>query len=272
MKYLWSESFDTDSCSIWPINYQGLFIKNNEVQFYYLAHDGLVRLQIDEYGIKNRDWLANRNTICLPQEWSVLYVSGKKMIDFNNGMLFEIANKQFISENTINIDDKIGKAKEKIDPNDKVFVFGDYKIMPYKNAGIQCIFENTKLWNKKIQGYRYTDIYILGESIIYFGTDGAGGKLYSLCLNSGEVISEISTGGTNEISTNGSIAYVVKRGKKAKVLSVDLKYGHIISEVEIPGMANTASRLFVDTDKIYVITFLKRATGDLCPTVSCLQI
>ena len=74
----------------------------------------------------------------------------------------------------------------------KIYVFGD-KTVKYKSEHyIECLQNGKPIWQFKHWAYLYTDI-IEKDGCVIFGTDGMGGRLYCLDLNTGKLISETKT-------------------------------------------------------------------------------
>lgn len=125
---------------------------------------------------------------------------------------------------------------EVISYGQKKYVFGDKEIrVTGAMARIEC-YQNDKLrWKFNAWAYLYTDI-IEKNGCIVFGTDGMGGRLYCLDIETGRAVSETKThfsGFYDFREFNWHKGNIVVYGKGTLVV-VDPFTGEIVDEHKIP--------------------------------------
>lgn len=140
---------------------------------------------------------------------------------------------------------------------DHSFCFDDYQISHKGDWGYLCTKGNTKLWDFMGKAYLYTDIY-RWQNRIFFGTGGHGGYFYVLDLDDGSVLLSINTGGTSSIVQLDNLCFVTCKEEKrscSKVLSIDLRDGHVQQELDIYGNTTKDSKLQLLDDQLQIVTF-----------------
>ena len=120
---------------------------------------------------------------------------------------------------------------------DKNYVFGNRIIKSKENSGriIECLEDGKVIWQFKHWAYLYTDILEKNGCAI-FGTDGMGGRLYCLDVNTGKIISETKTHFSGLYEYNGFNWHngnLVLYGKGTLAVLNPFS-GEIIDEYKIP--------------------------------------
>lgn len=133
------------------------------------------------------------------------------------------------------------------------FMLGDYRIDYNGGHTLTCTRDGEPLWHFKIQAYLYTSITQCG-SLILFGTSGNGGHFYILRLETGEVVTDIRTGGTIHFAQADGRCYVLTDAPKAKLLQLDVAAGRILEELPLPGKSADCSLRLMD-GQVHAITY-----------------
>ena len=86
-----------------------------------------------------------------------------------------------------------------------------------------------------------------------------GGHFYIVELQSGRVMCDINTHGTNHYVFKNDRFYILSKEKKSVIKCISSLDGSIIEEVVLEGKLNTNSRILQDDNRLVVNTFQYRA-------------
>ena len=153
------------------------------------------------------------------------------------------------------------------------FEFDDVVISHKGSLRYQCKSKATGalIWEKKVQGYLYTDMIRYGDGII-FGTAENGGKLYYIRLSDGTSIFEIETRGTAHFAINKDFCYCHKLSNKAVILKVSLLDSHV-ETLQLDGCSSLDSPIRIIDDVLYTLTFAHLNDGkDATPTIYAIKL
>lgn len=139
------------------------------------------------------------------------------------------------------------------------------KIIRSKNSYfVECIENRSQIWQIRHRGFLFTD-FIERNGCVIFGTDGWGGGLYSIELNTGNVLCDLNTGGTTFYDWhNGDIVLFAKN----KLLKINPFTSRIIDEHPISKKFPYHTVIKVIDDYVYGVVF----TNDNQGAVLCLEL
>lgn len=262
MKILWNKEVEIKD--LWTPECFGLFVKQGKKVTYFFS-DSSNLLSISEGDTKSQLLYSfDRNeSFPLPSSWTVIEVQNDAYLLISEDRGFDLKNNEF----SYDIPEQIRLAHNQHVRPEKYFVeapqqLGEFTILHKGNCGYICMREDSKLWEFTGRAYLYTDM-MRWEDRLFFGTGGHGGYFYVLDIHSGLPLVSIKTGGTRCFVHVGNLCYVLKNGKKAHLLCIDLSNGRTVSQCDLPGVATIDSRITMIDNLIHVITFnLSRSKSD----------
>lgn len=240
MKQLWKRDLPSLT-NTWSTPFQGALIKEDQCLKYYFFHPSHAKLSSIAFD---------------DQSGEIISCDG----NINNGL----KNEELYSDR---------KPPKHYSEDD--FVFEAYRIAHQGEWGYICTKNNELLWKKSLRGYLYTDIIKHGDRIV-FGTAGLGGHLYSLDINSGEIVFDFNTKGTcTFLQANNSFYFALSKKKCTDIYRIDYD-GNVLGSLELEGLRDDYDcPLALWDQSIYVVTMRKKIEGKLkkfTPILNCIEL
>ena len=146
----------------------------------------------------------------------------------------------------------------------KNYRFGDLEVYMHSPFIMACrdIHSGELVWKTKIGGYLYTEVKE-EKGIIYFGTDGNGGKFFALNLQDGSIIYSYNTRGTSNFIFYKE--YVLLSNEKNKPILIKRNDGKLFKEIEFENYIITAyQQMIIVNDNLYAIASKKDTVYAVC--------
>ena len=162
---------------------------------------------------------------------------------------------------------EIGQSPEPVKEiyNDsKNYRFGDLEVYMHSPFIMACrdIHSGEIVWKTKTGGYLYTEVKE-ENGIIYFGTDGNGGKFFALNLQDGSIKYRYNTRGTSNFIFYKD--YVLLSNEKNRPILIKRNNGSLFKEVEFEKYIITAyQQMIIVNDNLYVIASKKDTIYAVC--------
>ncbi len=130
-------------------------------------------------------------------------------------------------------------------------------ILRYKNSRtIQCLKDETLLWEIKHKGYRYTSFKETDGCVIFGTAGGHGGGVYCVRLTDGECLCSVDTKGTPRICWQND--RLLSRGRGGELLWIDPFQGKIMDSMCFPAKLNDDSGIYADERYICTVAFREK--------------
>jgi len=242
---------------IWEPDFEGVFLRSNSRLFF--AHrrgKSIVFSAIEERKAEAK--VVETTGTDLPANWlivnngTLLMYSEHCCIDLNTMQSFVVKDEHLHHEYLKN---SVLRGLHLIYDT---FVFGEYQISHYKECGLKCEKTSKQIWKANCRGYLYTDIILYNDCIL-FGTAGMGGHFYVIKLSNGEIKCDINTRGTGSFIVSNDKVYLLSREEKSKILKLSADTWNILDEIVIPGKVSSCSRLAMECDRLYAVSFLYKS-------------
>ena len=272
MKLLWNQIIDTTR---WINGHCGVYtVDDAGVHFFHEGNSrgGICCETFDANGLIGRKEFHTDHYIWLPHEWLIMPKTGTLLCSDLIGI--DLAQNRLLDEVPKDMEKWLWqKVHEKEKTEEKLrngVQFNNYTVFQCGECSIKCARNGTDLWKKRLVGYIYTDILPVGDDRIMLGTSGAGGRFYLFDLATGNVISEINTGGTEILVTDKTVCYLIDR-KQNLLLAVSLESGDVLDSIRVPGKLLDYYGLFHYEKWLFVISFQKKSGVDyVC--MNCIEI
>jgi hypothetical protein len=187
----------------------------------------------------------------LYEENGKLILNTKKYKGFTETIakLFEVSDKGLV---------EIGPSPEsvmEIYNDSKTYHFGNSEVYMHSPFVMACRDSSSgnMIWKTKIGAYLYTEVKE-ENGILYFGTDGNGGKFFAVDLSDGRIRYSYPTGGTSNFICYKE--YVLLSDEKDKPILLNRKNGVLCKEIQFDDYRITAyQQMIVVEDKLYAIAY-----------------
>ena len=150
----------------------------------------------------------------------------------------------------------IGDAPAPLDniySDGKVYCFGNIEVYMHSAFIMACrVADSGKvIWKTKLGAYLYTDVDEK-DGILYFGTDGMGGKFFAVNLSDGSIKYSYNTRGTSNFLYYKD--YVLLSNEKNKPVLINRNDGSLYKKLEFEKFEITVyQQMIIDNDKLYAI-------------------
>ena len=150
----------------------------------------------------------------------------------------------------------IGDAPAPLDniySDGKVYCFGNIEVYMHSAFIMACrVADSGKvIWKTKLGAYLYTDVDEK-DGILYFGTDGMGGKFFAVNLSDGIIKYSYNTRGTSNFIYYKD--YVLLSNEKNKPVLINRNDGTLYKKLEFDKFEITVyQQMIIDNDKLYAI-------------------
>ena len=150
----------------------------------------------------------------------------------------------------------IGNAPAPLDniySDGKVYRFGNIEVYMHSAFIMACREADSGkvIWKTKLGAYLYTDVDEK-EGILYFGTDGMGGKFFAVNLSDGSIKYSYNTRGTSNFLYYKD--YVLLSNEKNKPVLININDGTLYKKLEFDKFEITVyQQMIIDNDKLYAI-------------------
>ena len=239
MQLLWSKPIPCRNP--WEPELQGIFARHaGEPAFFWLERGGIcAMLPAAEGAAVHR--LSPVAGLPLPRHWRLLEESA----------LLQLTGSHALDLNTLQlIPHDLSIPRREAYPS---FTLGDYRIDYNAGHTLTCTRSGETVWTFRIQAYLYTPV-LPWQDMILFGTSGNGGHFYLLRLETGEVVADIRTGGTEYIAQEDGFCYILANAPMAHLLQVEIATGRTAGKLSLPGKGLNSSLLLMD-GKIHTVTY-----------------
>ena len=135
----------------------------------------------------------------------------------------------------------------------KVYCFGNIEVYMHSAFIMACrVADSGKvIWKTKLGAYLYTDVDEK-DGILYFGTDGMGGKFFAVNLSDVSIKYSYNTRGTSNFLYYKD--YVLLSNEKNKPVLINRNDGTLYKKLEFDKFEITIyQQMIVDNDKLYAI-------------------
>ena len=139
----------------------------------------------------------------------------------------------------------------------KVYRFGETEVYMHSPFIMACrnIGSGEIIWKTKIGAYLYTEVKE-ENGIIYFGTDGNGGKFFSVNLSDGSMAYSYNTRGTSNFIFYKD--YVLLSNEKDKPVLLNRKDGTVFRAIEFDSYKIPVyQQMIIVKDTLYAIAYKK---------------
>ena len=150
----------------------------------------------------------------------------------------------------------IGNAPAPLDniySDGKVYRFGNIEVYMHSAFIMACreVDSGKVIWKTKLGAYLYTDVDEK-DGILYFGTDGMGGKFFAVNLSDGCIKYSYNTKGTSNFLYYKD--YVLLSNEKNKPVLINRNDGTLYKKLEFDKFEITVyQQMIIDNDKLYAI-------------------
>ncbi|WP_304126466.1 PQQ-binding-like beta-propeller repeat protein [Mogibacterium diversum] len=150
----------------------------------------------------------------------------------------------------------IGDAPTPLDniySDGKVYCFGNIEVYMHSAFIMACREADSGkvIWKTKLGAYLYTDVDEK-DGILYFGTDGMGGKFFAVNLSDGSIKYSYNTKGTSNFLYYKD--YVLLSNEKNKPVLINRNDGTLYKKLEFDKFEITVyQQMIIDNDKLYAI-------------------
>ena len=137
----------------------------------------------------------------------------------------------------------------------KVYRFGDLEVYMHSPFIMACrnICSGEICWKMKIGAYLYTEVKE-ENGIIYFGTDGKGGRFFAVNLSDGSIVYSYNTRGTSSFIFYKD--YVLLSNEKDKPVLLNRKDGTLFKAVEFDGYKIPVyQQMIIVKDTLYAVAY-----------------
>ena len=164
----------------------------------------------------------------------------------------------------------IGDAPEPLDnlySDSKVYKFGNLEVYMHSAFIMACREADSGkvMWKTKLGAYLYTDVDEK-DGILYFGTDGKGGKFFALNLSDGSIKYSYNTRGTSNFLYYKN--YMLLSDEKNKPILIDRKDGSLYKRLEFDKFEMSVyQQMLIDGNKLYVIAGKENIPYAVCTDI-----
>ena len=150
----------------------------------------------------------------------------------------------------------IGNAPAPLDniySDGKVYRFGNIEVYMHSAFIMACreVDSGKVIWKTRLGAYLYTDVDEK-DGILYFGTDGMGGKFFAVNLSDGCIKYSYNTKGTSNFLYYKD--YVLLSNEKNKPVLINRNDGTLYKKLEFDKFEITVyQQMIIDNDKLYAI-------------------
>lgn len=199
--------------------------------------------------------------IDLPADWLLMNKGSLLMHSEHQGIDLRTMQCRAVTDELFCREYRNQKASRCLHLVNDDFAFGDRTISHHKACGFICRNAGREEWKINCRGYLYTNILPCHDCVL-FGTAGMGGHFYAVELSSGAIKCDVNTGGTGSFILSGENVYLLSRGSKdSKLLEISTDTWKIREECTIAGTVSSYSRLALEGDLLYAVSF--RYKGNL---------
>ena len=164
----------------------------------------------------------------------------------------------------------IGDAPEPLDnlySDSKVYKFGNLEVYMHSAFIMACREADSGkvIWKTKLGAYLYTDVDEK-DGVLYFGTDGKGGKFFALNLADGSIKYSYNTKGTSNFLYYKD--YVLLSDEKNKPILIDCKDGSLYKRLEFDKFEMSVyQQMLIDGNKLYAIAGKENIPYAVCTDI-----
>lgn len=240
--------------NMWEVSMEGLFVSSKSGTKFCFSHNSQLAVLCETGMEPNMISPPEGYRLPLPSAWKIP-LANAPIVMFDKDLAFDVDKMSFITDIPHELLDKyqlLCRPEKFYVESD--FCFGDYVVSHKGQTGYICRKAGQVQWDFSGKAYLYTDIMRYADNI-YFATAGRGGYFYLLNLESGNILTEIKTGGTGSLQSVGKLCYFLRNAPDAELLCVDLATGDILEGLKLPGKSSPHSKLAILSDRLHVLSF-----------------